>query len=107
MKPKPALLATVLGILLLASAHPAECRTFTISWDNVTAYTDNSPISGVAVSYTIYWTTDPALTPSSLTLNRICEPSLPMCTEKRDAAACLTASSTGWPSSRPSRPTWC
>ncbi|HEY5996129.1 MAG TPA: hypothetical protein VIU29_03870, partial [Candidatus Deferrimicrobiaceae bacterium] len=66
MKPKPALLATVLGILLLASAHAAECRTFTISWDNVTAYTDNSPISGVGVSYTIYWTTDPALTPSSL-----------------------------------------
>jgi hypothetical protein len=66
MKLKPGSLATVIGILLLASTHAAECRTFTISWNPVTAYTDNSPISGVGVSYTIYWTADPALSPSSL-----------------------------------------
>jgi hypothetical protein len=55
-----------LGIILLAFSTASEARTFTISWDPVTGYTDNTPISGVAVSYAVYWTADPGLSPASL-----------------------------------------
>lgn len=66
MNLKSGLFSIGIGILLLFPAQVAESRNFTISWDPVTAYTDNSPISGVSVTYTIYWTADPALSPASL-----------------------------------------
>ncbi|MFA6146821.1 MAG: hypothetical protein WC899_01250 [bacterium] len=48
--------------ILAALANPAFAETRTISWDPVTTYTDNTPIpSGVTVSYSVYWTTDPGL----------------------------------------------
>jgi hypothetical protein len=48
--------------ILAALAIPAFAETRTISWATVTTYTDGTPIeAGKTVSYTAYWTTDPAL----------------------------------------------
>ncbi|HEY6014444.1 MAG TPA: hypothetical protein VIU37_10565 [Candidatus Limnocylindrales bacterium] len=47
-------------------------RIFRLSWDPVTTYGDGTPIAGAAVSYTAYWTTDPAL--SSATLQQLAQP---------------------------------
>jgi hypothetical protein len=56
----PRLLMTV--AILLASLPRAFAETRTISWDPVTTYTDSTPIeAGKTVSYSVYWTTDPAL----------------------------------------------
>lgn len=48
--------------ILAALASPALAETRTISWVPVTTCTDGTPIAaGVAVSYSVYWTTDPGL----------------------------------------------
>jgi hypothetical protein len=48
--------------ILLASIPRAFAETRTISWDPVTTYTDNTLIgTGITVSYSVYWTTDPGL----------------------------------------------
>jgi len=48
--------------ILAALATPAFAETRTISWDPVTTYTDGTPIeAGKTVTYTAYWTTNPAL----------------------------------------------
>ncbi len=48
--------------ILAVLALPAFAETRTISWAPVTTYTDGTPIvAGSTVSYTAYWTTDPAL----------------------------------------------
>jgi len=45
-----------------ALAAPAFAETRTVSWDPVTTYTDGTPIeAGKTVTYSAYWTTDPAL----------------------------------------------
>ena len=54
------------GMVLL---HPvsAAAETRTISWTAVTTYTDGTPIESTkTVTYDIFWTSDPGLTPSSL-----------------------------------------
>ena len=44
------------------SQSRAFAETRTISWDPVTTYTDDTPIgTGITVSYSAYWTTDPGL----------------------------------------------
>jgi len=58
--------AIVLAAIVLPGG-PALAETHTASWDPVTTYTDNTPIeAGKTVMYTLYWTTDAALSPASL-----------------------------------------
>jgi hypothetical protein len=53
--------------ILLALSPPAVAKTWTLAWDPVTSYADNTSIaSGTAVLYNAYWTTDPALSAASL-----------------------------------------
>jgi hypothetical protein len=48
--------------ILTALAIPAFAETRTISWNPVTTYTDGTPIeAGKAITYSVYWTTDPGL----------------------------------------------
>lgn len=48
--------------ILAALAAPAFAETRTISWAPVTTYADGTPIeAGKTVTYSAYWTTDPAL----------------------------------------------
>jgi hypothetical protein len=55
-----------LGVLLLVSGN-ASAETRTVSWDPVTTYTDNTVIeAGKTVTYTMSWSTDPALSLASL-----------------------------------------
>jgi hypothetical protein len=56
----PRLLMTI--AILLASIPCAFAETRTISWDPVTAYTDDTLIgTGETINYSVYWTTDPGL----------------------------------------------
>jgi hypothetical protein len=41
-------------------------KLFSIKWDPVTTYADGTPIAEVTVSYTAYWTMDPAMSETSL-----------------------------------------
>ena len=69
--------------ILAALATPAFAETRTISWDPVTTYTDSTPIeAGKTVTYSAYWTTDPAFrsdpsVPSALPLPRPPRRSIP------------------------------
>jgi len=48
--------------ILAALALPAFAESRTILWNPVTTYTDGTPIeAGKAVTYSVYWTTDPEL----------------------------------------------
>ncbi|RJP23815.1 MAG: hypothetical protein C4529_03485, partial [Deltaproteobacteria bacterium] len=55
-----------LGVLLLVFGN-AFAETRTVSWDPVTTYTDNTAIeAGKIITYTMYWSADPALSTTSL-----------------------------------------
>ena len=59
-KAKAAKVLLLVGILA-ALATSAFAETRTMSWEAVTAYTDNTLIAPKTVNYTAYWTTDPGL----------------------------------------------
>lgn len=55
--------------ILIAGPGLAAAETRTLSWDPVITYTDNTPIeSGKTVAYTVYWSSDAALSQASLRL---------------------------------------
>jgi hypothetical protein len=58
----------VLALLTLSfTALPAFAESYTVAWNPVTSYSDGTPLeSGKSVSYTVYWSTDPSLSPASL-----------------------------------------
>ncbi len=58
----------VLTLLALSlAAIPAFAESYTISWNPVTGYTDNTAFeTGKTLTYTVYWTTDAALSAASL-----------------------------------------
>ncbi len=59
------LLAALAAILVLPRHGYAETRT--VSWSGVTTYADGTPIgAGTSVTYNFYWTSDAALSASSL-----------------------------------------
>jgi hypothetical protein len=54
------------NVAVSGPVQTAPARLFRLSWDPVTNYADGTPIAAGAVRYTAYWTTDPALSASSL-----------------------------------------
>jgi hypothetical protein len=70
MKARVKRLGTVLLLLtgvLLAVPGRGDAETRTLSWSAVTTYTDNTPIEPTkTVTYSVYWSADPALAPASL-----------------------------------------
>lgn len=62
-----ALLPGLLALALACAAVPAFAETYRVYWDPVTRYTDGTALeAGKTVTYTVYWTTDPAFSPASL-----------------------------------------